>query len=38
MLNPERIKEAKRNVNQYLRDGLLKRYREYNEKILMALY
>jgi uncharacterized protein (UPF0332 family) len=36
MLNPERIKEAKRNVNQYLRDGLLKRYREYNEKILIA--
>jgi hypothetical protein len=36
MLNHERIKEAKKNVNQYLRDSLLKRYREYNEKILVA--
>ena len=36
MLSPERINESKINVKRYEREGLLKKYREYNEQILQA--
>lgn len=36
MLSPERIKEAESNVRGYLRDGLIKKYHDYNDQILRA--